>query len=186
MNELTNEKYMSVSEVATALSVHKNTVLKYIEKLAHDRVPVKNKQGGYRLTEEDVTRIKLSLQQNPFVDTLSMPKTKMEEAAILKQANEIINRNYQEAIRSVAELHESNTELQIQLDIEKSWYSVKRVLNMGYLPGNEARSLERPLRNWSIDNDIQVRGIFDANFGEVKTYHRDAWEAVHGIRLFND
>lgn len=74
--------------------------------------------------------------------------------------------------------------LQIELDREKSWYSVKRVKSLGYLPDLKVHDIWRPLKKWCIENNYQIRSIFDANYGEVKTYHADAWKAVYKIDLY--
>ena len=76
---------------------------------------------------------------------------------------------------------EKTKSLQIELDQEKSWYSVKRVQAMGYLKDMNSRKVWGPLKKWCIANNQQIREIFDANYGTVKTYHASAWEAVYGI-----
>lgn len=35
------------------------------------------------------------------------------------------------------------------------------------------------LKEKSIELGYGVKKIFDANYGEVNTYHRDAWEAAY-------
>ena len=61
MNELTNKKYMTVAEVATALNVDERTIQRYIKKLATDLSGVQNKQGGHMLTMMDTTIIKRAI-----------------------------------------------------------------------------------------------------------------------------
>lgn len=73
--------------------------------------------------------------------------------------------------------------LQIELDQEKSWYSVKRIKALGLLPDMKVHNIWRPLKKWCIENNVQIRSIFDANYGDVKTYHADAWKAVYGLDL---
>jgi hypothetical protein len=82
-----------------------------------------------------------------------------------------------------SKLSEEVEELQIELDEHESWYSVKRVMLLGHFVGQNPNNLWRPLKNYSIQNNYRIQGIFDANYGEVKTYHKDVWKAVYGCVL---
>jgi len=73
--------------------------------------------------------------------------------------------------------------LQIELDEHKAWYSVKRVCLLGHFKSSEAKNLWRKLKQYSIQYNYQIQSIFDANYGEVKTYHKDVWFGVYGINL---
>ena len=79
------------------------------------------------------------------------------------------------AARIAAE--EENERLQEELDYSKDWYSIKRVAAMN---GVEWKKFKwRRLKEKSIELGYGVKKIFDANYGEVNTYHRDVWEAVY-------
>jgi anti-repressor protein len=80
-------------------------------------------------------------------------------------------------------LEQNNEVLQIELDEHKAWYSVKRVCLLGYFKNKDAKTLWQPLKAYSIANNYQIKGIFDANYGEVKTYHKEVWKAVYNINL---
>ena len=70
-----------------------------------------------------------------------------------------------------------NNELQAQLDTSKDWYSIKRVAAMN---GVEWKAFNwRLLKDKSIELGYGVKKIFDANYGEVNTYHREVWENVY-------
>lgn len=43
----------------------------------------------------------------------------------------------------------------------------------------------RILKKWCVDNGKKIKDIYDANYGSVKTYPKDAWQAVYGIKLNN-
>jgi anti-repressor protein len=77
----------------------------------------------------------------------------------------------------------NNENLAIELDEHKAWYSVKRVCLLGYFKNKDAKTLWQPLKAYSIANNYQIKGIFDANYGEVKTYHKEVWKAVYNINL---
>ena len=103
-------------------------------------------------------------------------KTDMEKELIIQQAMMF-------QAEKITSLKTEVETLKIALDESKKWYAVKRVKNLGYLEGINARKIWSPLKKWSIENDYKIISIFDANYGEVKTYHADAWKAVYGVDL---
>ena len=77
--------------------------------------------------------------------------------------------------RNIAE--QENERLQQELDYSKDWYSIKRVAAMN---GVDWKTFNwRKLKEKSIELGYGVKKIFDANYGEVNTYHRDAWEVTY-------
>lgn len=77
--------------------------------------------------------------------------------------------------RQIAE--QENERLQQELDYSKDWYSIKRVAAMN---GVDWKTFNwRKLKEKSIELGYGVKKIFDANYGEVNTYHRDVWEAAY-------
>ena len=67
--------------------------------------------------------------------------------------------------------------LQVELDRSKEWYSIKRVANMN---GVSFKTFDwRKLKAASATMGHEVKKIFDANYGEVNTYHQEVWEAVY-------
>ena len=68
--------------------------------------------------------------------------------------------------------------LKVQLDKSLDFASIKSVeIATGRKFGWHA------LKKWSKSNDSEIKTIPDPNFGEVKTYHKDAWLAVYNINL---
>ena len=90
---------------------------------------------------------------------------------------------YLEALTKLVETETQKQNLQIELDEHKAWYSVKRVCLLGHFKSSEAKILWRKLKQYSIKHNYQIQSIFDANYGEVKTYHKDVWFGVYGINL---
>ena len=168
MNELITPMSMTIKDVAEALKKDESTIRKIGKRLYPDKF-----RNGITtwLNEEHVTAIKLSLGRNS-----ELPKTVLEKHLLIKQAMQFQN-------EMIIELSSEVQSLQIQLDQEKSWYSVKRVKSLGLLPDLRVIDIWRPLKKWCIENDRQIRGIFDANYGEVKTYPAEAWKAVYGLDL---
>ena len=68
--------------------------------------------------------------------------------------------------------------LKVQLDKSLDFSSIKSVeIATGRKLGWHA------LKKWSKSNSSEIKTIPDPNFGEVKTYHKDAWLAVYNINL---
>lgn len=77
--------------------------------------------------------------------------------------------------RQIAE--QEREKLQIELDYSKDWYSIKRVAAIN---GVDWKIFNwRLLKEKSIELGYGVKKIFDANYGEVNTYHRDVWETTY-------
>ena len=67
--------------------------------------------------------------------------------------------------------------LETELDRSKEWYSIKRV---AHLNGVSYKVFDwRKLKLESQRQGYGVRKIFDANYGEVNTYHVNVWEKVY-------
>lgn len=81
---------------------------------------------------------------------------------------------------AVAQLLESldrEEELKAQLDTSKDWYSIKRV---AALNGVSWKRFDwRKLKATGITMGYEVKKIFDANYGEVNTYHKSVWEKAY-------
>lgn len=67
--------------------------------------------------------------------------------------------------------------LQAELDYSKEWYSIKRVAKLNDIPWKSISW--RKLKKASADIGIGVKKIFDANYGEVNTYHVKTWEVAY-------
>ena len=67
--------------------------------------------------------------------------------------------------------------LQAELDYSKEWYSIKRVAKINDISWKGISW--RKLKQASTDLGIGVKKIFDANYGEVNTYHVKAWEIAY-------
>lgn len=67
--------------------------------------------------------------------------------------------------------------LQAELDYSKEWYSIKRVAKLNDISWKSISW--RKLKQASADIGIGVKKIFDANYGEVNTYHVKVWEVAY-------
>lgn len=77
--------------------------------------------------------------------------------------------------RQIAE--QEKEKLQQELDYSKDWFSIKRVAAMN---GVDWKTFSwRKLKETGLKMGYGVKKIFDANYGEVNTYHRDVWEEAY-------
>lgn len=84
---------------------------------------------------------------------------------------------YWDAVAQLLESLDREAELQAQLDTSKDWYSIKRV---AALNGVSWKTFKwRKLKEAGDRMGYDVKKIFDANYGEVNTYHKDVWSAVY-------
>ena len=96
----------------------------------------------------------------------------MEEAIKPKRPQ-----TYIEALEELLESEKQKEQLRLELDRSKDWYSIKRV---AALNGVDWKTFDwRKLKRTGLPMGYEVKKIFDANYGEVNTYHREVWEAVY-------
>ena len=67
--------------------------------------------------------------------------------------------------------------LRLDLDRSKEWYSIKRVALANNILWNELSW--RKLVAEGVMAGKPHRKIFDANYGEVNTYHKDVWNSIY-------
>ena len=82
-----------------------------------------------------------------------------------------------ERARKWIEEQEEKKQLQIELDKSKEWYSIKRVASINDISWKKLDW--RKLKRESILQDVKIIKIFDANYGEVNTYHKSVWKAIY-------
>lgn len=84
---------------------------------------------------------------------------------------------YRDAVAQLLESLDREEELKAQLDTSKDWYSIKRVASLN---GVNWKTFDwRRLKNIGEQMGYQVKKIFDANYGEVNTYHKLVWENAY-------
>lgn len=68
--------------------------------------------------------------------------------------------------------------LKIELDRSKEYASIKAVEK-----ATGGRFKWQPIRNYCTSQELEMKKVFDPNFGAVNTYPAEAWEEVYGIDL---
>lgn len=91
---------------------------------------------------------------------------------------------YAEALRQLADEVEQRERTQFlleqkteQLDESKEWYSIKRYAKEHGM--NWRKISWRALKAISAEHDLEVKKIFDGNYGEVNLYHRKAFAILY-------
>jgi phage antirepressor YoqD-like protein/biotin operon repressor len=114
MNEITNERTMTVHELADSLHVSDRTVQRVIEKLATVLTQVKtNGQGGYLLTEAQCTKIKMELEGHHNIADRTIVNTVSNDMEFFAKSIEL--QKY--ATERIAELEKLNQEQKEHLSI---------------------------------------------------------------------
>ena len=84
---------------------------------------------------------------------------------------------YRDAVAQLLESLDREEELKAQLDTSKDWYSIKRVASLN---GVSWKKFDwRKLKKVGEQMGYEVKKIFDANYGEVNTYHKSVWEKAY-------
>ena len=68
--------------------------------------------------------------------------------------------------------------LKIELDRSKEYASIKAMEKV-----TKAKFKWQPMRNYCTSHELEMKKIFDPNFGAVNTYPAEAWKEVYGIDL---
>ncbi len=122
----------------------------------------------------------------------SYPEALRRLAAEIEQ-KELIEKQRDEAIRTKAWISDKKTatamntasqkskevrRLKIELDRSKEYASIKAVEK-----ATGGRFKWQPIRNYCTSQELEMKKVFDPNFGAVNTYPAEAWEEVYGIDL---
>jgi predicted transcriptional regulator len=172
-------KLMTVKDLSSVLNVSDRTIQRHLKKIRSNSDNVVDHGKTTYITEPEATEIKLLIEHSGRRDIegiKDLPKTNLEKTLLIKQGYDLL-------LESITSLQSENESLKIELDKSTQYHSVKKVKMMGFIPNISARKAWSPLKKWSIENDYKIISIFDANYGNVKTYHADAWKAVYGVML---
>lgn len=132
----------------------------------------------------NVTRLGCDFLANKFTGEKGILFT----ARYVKRFNEMergqLPQDFPSALRAYADeverrqiAEQEKEKLRQELDYSKDWLSIKRVAAMN---GVDWKTFDwRKLKEKGLQLGYSVKKIFDANYGEVNTYHRIVWEAVY-------
>lgn len=172
------ENTMTVREIAETLGVSKDVVLNCIKRI----FPKKMAHGKTTyLNSYEIAIISKELKSNNKV----LERLTVEAASTVKNSTteiEIIA-NYKAAAEAMTNLLQMKLQkaeadkeyLEIKLDESKKWYSVKRMEKLNPDKHFDWRLLKKEAERL----EIEIKKVFDQNYGEVNAYHRKVWESLY-------
>lgn len=137
-----------------------------------------NKQGVMQMLNKESAYVRYKTQQ--YIEAL---ENKIKEQQTLLNPSYAIADPIKRAERWIEEqkeklmIEQERDQLQIELDESKDYYSIKRVAFANNISWKEIDW--RKLKRESHLQGKDVVKIFDANYGEVNTYHRTVWEVIY-------
>lgn len=177
-----NKKGMTAREIANAIGVDYSTVTRTVQKLGiatlQYRLVSNNKTAVYN--EPQITAIKQSIQHSArsdlkSVNNLSNITTEVERLQKIQEAWNILQDMTNEYKQRAELAEKEKAQLQIQFDENKEWRTIKWM---------EKQTGEhynwRELKRASDKLGLNVKKVFDQNYGEVNAYHIDAWQMAYG------
>ena len=174
MNEITNQKYMTTKEVANQLNTSPKVIIENARKCLPNKVFENGKQTFW--TEEEVTillefvKINSNRTDTTFTtgskgmitaltNTLQIEFAYKQIEELHKQIEGILKNENEKLKVENEELKDKSKSLEIELDKNKEWYSIKR---MEILNPNRQFSW-RLLKKESEKLGYEIKKVFDQN-----------------------
>jgi hypothetical protein len=66
--------------------------------------------------------------------------------------------------------------LEVKIDASTDYATVKKMEIM-----HKRKFHWKPLKDFSVNNNIKIKKAIDVNYGDVNSYHKNAWQAVYGV-----
>ena len=142
------------------------------------------------VTEEILPEIRktgsYSLVPKSYAEALRMYADEVEQ-------RELMQKQRDEAIRTKAYISDKktatamNTASQKSKEVEKLKRELDKSKEFASIKAAEIRLKSKfdwkPLRNYCTSHELEMPKIFDANYGSVRTYPAEAWQAIYGVDL---
>lgn len=80
--------------------------------------------------------------------------------------------------KKIATAMNTASQLSKQLDKAKDYATIKRVEK-----ATGQKYKWKQLKDYSLEHNLSINDVFDANYGTVKSYHADAWYEVYGVDI---
>lgn len=175
---------LSTNQVAKQLGTTHDVVLENARKCLPNKI-IKNGTPTV-WTEAEITVVfdymkhhTSNNRSKSLTDSLDKTSTSLTPALKIKKAMALMQEGYEEELERIKQekkiLQIENKELQIQLDEDKDWYSIKRMEKLN--PGKKFSYIL--LKKESVIMNKNVKKVFDANYGIVNAYHISVWESLY-------
>lgn len=96
-----------------------------------------------------------------------------------QMAKPAVPQTYLEALKALVVAEEEKEHLKLILQQTEKYYDVLRVIKANPDFGLNAKKLWRPLKNWCVEANVEIKKVFCERYGEVNAYPREAWRAVY-------
>lgn len=149
-----------------------------------DVLPSIRKNGGYIAGQEvddpELIIAKALQVANSVIlrKTQELKQAQIERDFAIETKAHISDKKTATAMATASVKSKEAEKLKEQLGESKNYASVKAVESK---VGGKYNW--RELKKWCVANGKKIKDIADANYGTVKIYHKDAWNAVYGIKL---
>lgn len=149
-----------------------------------DVLPSIRKNGGYIAGQENddpelILAKALQVANNVILrKTQELQQAQIERDFAIETKAHISDKKTATAMATASIKSKEAEKLKEQLGESKNYASVKAVESK---VGGKYNW--RELKKWCVANGKKIKDIADANYGTVKIYHKDAWNAVYGIKL---
>ena len=128
------------------------------------------------------------LIENPDLAIKALTALKEERAKVAKLTSEnkelertkawINDKKTATAMNTASQKSKEVRRLKIELDRSKEYASIKAVEK-----STRGKFKWQPLRNYCTSHELEMKKVFDPNFGAVNTYPAEAWQEVYAIDL---
>lgn len=152
--------------------------------ITSDVLPSIRKNGGYIAGQENddpelILAKALQVANNVILrKTQELQQAQIERDFAIETKAHISDKKTATAMATASVKSRQAEKLKEQIGESKNYASVKAVEKVAGGKYNW-----RELKKWCLANGKKIKDIADANYGSVKIYHKDAWNAVYGIKL---
>ena len=144
-------------------------------------LPSIRKTGGYIVTKSDDTPEEILaravLVANDTINRLAEQKriAELERDEAIRTKSMISDKKTATAMNTASQAIKKINRLEIEIDRSKEYRTIKgmELKHKGY------KFNWRLLKAESIKQNLAVIKVFDVNYGEVSSYHKDVWENVY-------
>ena len=158
---------------SSILASQKEEARQFKKWVTSEVLPSIRKHGAY-MTEDKLAEV--LADPDKFLDLAI--KLREERDRAIKEKAYIGNKREATSMATASTATRKAKKLEVMLDESQEWASIKR---MEIKTGKHFEW--RKLKKASKSMNIPPRKIFDANYGEVNSYHSSVWLAVYNIDL---
>lgn len=186
VNVAKDSTLISTKQLAEKLGTDKKVILANAKKYLPNKVFQHGKTAYWN--EAEVTILIEGMKKNTsnqyrskgsVTAAVTDISTSLTPALKIKKAMELMQEGYEEEMaRLKAEKNrviQERDNLKIELDTSKDWFTIKRMQKLN--PDVEFKY--SALKKESVKLGYDVKKVFDANYGEVNSYHKAVFESLY-------